>query len=48
MTHPLNVPTEVKHHPDFNKNVKGFCGIKQNDDTESNYNRNINKFHGVN
>ena len=36
MTNPLNVPTEVKHHPDFNNNIKGFSGLKQNEDTESN------------
>jgi hypothetical protein len=48
MVNPLNVPSEVKNHPDFTKNVKGFCGLKQNDDTESNYNRNINKFYGAN
>ena len=32
LTQPLNMPPEVKKHPDFSKNVKGFFGVK-NDDT---------------
>jgi len=44
---PSALPLEVKKHPDFNKNVKGFFGMQQNDDTKSNLERNMNNFLGV-
>jgi hypothetical protein len=41
MKDPLNMPPEIKKHPDFNHNVKGFFGMNNHDDTKSNYDRNI-------
>ena len=46
MINPLNIPKEVKQHPDFNKNTRKFFGVDQND-TESNWGRNISKFYDV-
>lgn len=45
MTQPVNIPTEIKNHPDFNKNQRKFFGI-DNADTKSEYNRNALKFFG--
>ena len=46
MNNPLNIPAEVKNHPDFNKNNRKFFGI-DNADTKSEFNRATNKFYGV-
>ena len=43
----MNIPAEIKNHPDFNKNQRKFFGI-DNADTKSEWNRNINKFFGAN
>ena len=43
LSQPLNLPTEVKNHPDFNKNHRKFFGIDKAD-TASEWNRNVNKF----
>src|SRR3569833_4240676 len=43
MAHIYNV--NEKDAQRMNKNMKGFFGVK-NDDTESNYNRNVTKFFG--
>jgi hypothetical protein len=34
-TNPLNVPSNIKNHPDFNRNVKKFHGCDNNSDTQS-------------
>jgi hypothetical protein len=39
------MPQEVKKHPDFNHNVKGFFGLNNHDDTKSNFERNTKKFY---
>jgi hypothetical protein len=40
-----NIPDSVKKHPDFKKNTKMYYGLEQSD-TQSEYNRNMNKFYG--
>lgn len=39
----MNIPPEVKNHPDFKKNTKKFWGLEQSD-TKSEWDRNVNKF----
>ena len=43
---PVNIPSEVKLHPDFNRNQREFFGMDQQLDSKSNYDRNVNKFFG--
>ncbi|CDW78556.1 UNKNOWN [Stylonychia lemnae] len=45
ITQPVLLPSEVKGHPDFNKNHRKFYGI-DNADTKSEFNRNAAKFYG--
>lgn len=45
MSQPLNIPAEIKNHPDFKKNQKKFFGLEVSD-TQSEYNRNAVKFFG--
>jgi len=40
----LNIPAEIKNHPDFRKNEKKFFGLDPSD-TQSEYNRNAAKFY---
>ena len=41
---PVNVPDEVKKHPDWNKNTKRFFGVQGGSDTQSEWDRNVKKF----
>ena len=43
LTQPVNIPDEIKKHPDFKKNTKMFYGLQQSD-TQSEWDRNANKF----
>jgi hypothetical protein len=45
MTQPVNLPSDIKNHPDFNKNQRKFFGV-DNGDTKSEFNRNAAKFYG--
>ena len=46
ISQPLNIPAEIKNHPDFKKNQKKFFGLEPSD-THSEYNRNAGKFFGA-
>ncbi len=46
ISQPVNIPSEIKNHPDFKKNQKKFFGLEVSD-TQSEYNRNAAKFFGA-
>jgi hypothetical protein len=46
LTQPVNLPSDIKNHPDFNKHHRKFFGI-DNADTKSEFDRNAAKFYGA-
>jgi hypothetical protein len=47
LSQPINLPSDIKTHPDFNKHHRKFYGIDKAD-TASEWNRNVGKFFDAN